>query len=104
MSASGAVPSRPGILLLHLTSGKDLLILQQDCAKVVLSFSVFPDPGEDVINRIDEVVVAIIADTAMGTLGGVARNGQLGVNKQVQPISGLCNIICLPVSEKVGDY
>ena len=93
MPAGGSVTSRPGVFLLHFTSGKDLLSLQHDRANIVLSFFVCPYPGEDVIDRINDVTVAIIADNAMGTLGGVPGNGELGVNEQVQPIGRPGNIV-----------
>ena len=93
MPAGGSVTSRPGVFLLHFTRGKDLLSLQHDRANIVPSFFVCPYPGEDVIHRINDVTVAIIADNAMGSLGGIPGNGEFGVNQQVQPIGRPGNIV-----------
>jgi branched-chain amino acid transport system substrate-binding protein len=79
MSARRDIPARPRIGLLDDAGGKDPLLLDQNRAGPVAALFVLPNPRGDVVDRIDNILRAVIADHAVRPLGGIAadRHGRV---------------------------
>src|SRR5262249_25541715 len=56
VSAGGHIAARPRITLLHIAGGKNLLLLDQHRAGAVAARRIGPDAGEDVVDRVDEIL------------------------------------------------
>src|SRR3989338_2386521 len=89
VTSGGHVASGAGVALLDIARGEDLLVLDDHPPDRVSSVFVRPNPGDDIIHRVDNVAIAVVAHGAMGSLRGVAnyRNGR--VDEKVQPIACL---------------
>ena len=89
MAAGRDIAARPRVALLHFARGEDLLLLDQHQPGAVLAVVVRPDARGDVIDRVDEVLRAVIADHAVRTLGRVAAQRQRRIEQQVEPVERL---------------
>src|SRR5215813_9531337 len=88
MSSRGHIASWAGIGFLHLARCEDLLVLNDDNTHGVTATFVRPDARQDVVYRIDDVAVAIVADGTVRPLRGIADDGHGSVDEQVQPVAG----------------
>ena len=89
VAAGRDIAAGPRVALLHLARGENLLLLDQHQADAVLAVLVRPDARGDEIDRIDQVLGAVIADHAVRTLGRVPAQRQRRVQQQVQPVERL---------------
>src|SRR5262245_63883743 len=89
MAAGGHVSARPGVGLLHVARGEHLLVLHEHDAGAVAPGFVGPYTRQDVVDRVDDVLVAVVAQLAVGTLRGIAADRQRGVDEELEPVDGL---------------
>src|SRR5581483_842024 len=89
VAAGGRVTAGARVGLLHVAAGEHLLVLNQYDAGAVAPLLVRPDARADVLHRIDQVLVAVVADHAVLALRGVAADGHAGVDQQVEPVRRL---------------
>src|SRR5439155_13089543 len=61
VSAGGHIAARPRIALLYIAGGENLLLLDQHHAGTVTALRIGPRAGEDVVDRLDEVLSAVVA-------------------------------------------
>src|SRR5712664_2353535 len=82
MSARGHIAARASICLLHLARCKKLLVLDDHDTHAVLAAGIRPDARQDVVDRVNNVAITIIADRPVGTLRGVAHEWHRRVDAQ----------------------
>ena len=92
MAAGCDIAAGPRIDFHDLARGKDLLLLQHDDAGAVAALLVGPDPRRNVLDRVGEVLGAVIADLAVRTLRGVAADRHGRIHQQVEPIGRLLDL------------
>ena len=92
MAARGGIAAGTGVGFLDLTRRENLLVLDGDGANAVPSRLVCPDARDDVIDRIDDVLVPVVAGGAVGLLRGIADDGHGGVDQQVEPVDRLFDV------------
>src|SRR2546430_10725424 len=89
MAARGHVAPRAGIGLLYLTRREELLILNDHNAHTVPTVVICPDARQDIVDRVNDIAVAVVADRPVGTLRGVAHAGHGRIDEQVEQVPGL---------------
>src|SRR6266850_6657248 len=87
--AGDGIAARPRIGLLHVSSGENALILDQDDTYAVVARLVSPDARDDEFGRVHQVLVPIVADHAVLPLGGVTADRQRRVDQQIEPVHRL---------------
>ena len=65
------VSAGPRILLLDLPGGKYLFVLDNDRSDLILAILICPNFGKNVINRVNDVAITVVADHSVGTLGAM---------------------------------
>ena len=86
MTAGGDITARPRIALLHIPRGEDLLVENRYGADEVAAAFVRPDSRSDIVDRIDDIAIAVVAHRAMGALGGIPNDWHRSVDQQIEPI------------------
>src|SRR4029453_13986745 len=84
MATRGHITPRAGIGLLHLARREEQLILNDHNAHAVPATTIAPDAWHDVVNRVNDVAVAIIADCPVSALRGIAHAGHGRIDEQVE--------------------
>jgi hypothetical protein len=74
MAPGRHIAAGPGVTLLDFARREDLFILDNNRADTILSILIRPDARDDVVDRIDDVSVAIVAKSSVRPLRGVADN------------------------------
>src|SRR5207244_13282726 len=64
-------------------------VLHEHDARAVAPGLVGPHARDDVLDRVDDVLVAVVAHLSVRTLGGVAADRQRGVDEEVEPVHRL---------------
>src|SRR5712664_1448001 len=75
MSTRGHIAARASIGLLYLACCKKLLVLDDHDTHTVLAAAIRPDTRQDVVDCVNDIAIAIIADRPVGALRGVAHEG-----------------------------
>ena len=83
MAAGGLVVARTVVGLLELAGGVDALVLHAHGPDARTA------SGEDQVDGVDDVSVAVVGQLAVGALRGAAGDGQVSVHEQAQPVEGL---------------
>src|SRR5438132_11792052 len=73
MSTRGHIAARACVSLLHLARCKKLLVLDDHDPHAVLAAAIRPDTRQDIVDCVDNVAIAIIADCPVGALRGIAH-------------------------------
>src|SRR5207247_1440133 len=89
VAAGDHVAAGPGVGLLHVARGEDALLGDEHYADAVPALLVGPNPRHDELGRIDQVLVAVVADHAVQALRRVAADRQRGVDEEIQPVDRL---------------
>src|SRR6185436_5607662 len=86
VTAGRNVTTWPRVRFLHIARREDLLVENRHCADKIAPVLVRPDLRCDVVHRIDNIAIAIVADRPMRPLRGIADNRQRRIDQQIQPI------------------
>src|SRR5262249_7548206 len=70
----------------------NLLVLDGNSTHAVPPRLVYPDARDDVLDRIDDVLVPVVAGGAVGLLRGIADDRHGGVDQQVEPVDRLFDV------------
>src|SRR5215472_10497187 len=89
VAARGYIAPGARVSLLYLACREELFILNDHNAHTVPTVGIRPDARQDVIDRINDIAVAVVADRPVGTLRGVAHEGHGRIDEQVEPVAGL---------------
>ena len=89
MAAGDRIATRTGVAFLHVARGEDALLLDEHDAEAITPRLISPGARDDQLGRVDEILVALVADHAVHALRGVAADRQRAVDEEVQPIEGL---------------
>src|SRR5260370_38060738 len=82
------IAPRASIGLLDLTRREELFILNDHNAHTVPTIGIGPDTRQDIVDRINDIAVAVVADRPVSALRGIARAGHGRVDEQVEPVAG----------------